>query len=393
MRRRDRADPTARLRSVRALPRTPAALPDLMRALADPAPDIVRAALAALVPIGGAGEAEHLRGMLLTVDLGLVPDVAATLRALADQAAVPTAVAGLEAPSLGTRMAAATALGVLGDPASMAPLGVALADPIAGVRRCALTSLAQLGPAPDVEAACAPLIGDRSVDVRVAAIDALAAVSIDADRRLGIVVQDRSARVRRALAAHVPTLSAATVAALLADRDADVRIAAVSVLARAPRSDLIEPLTALLGDDAWEVRRAACHALALAGGSAVAEALVPALTDSHPTVRAAAGNALADACGDGLAAEIEAAMGGAGPGLRRALVHALDRCPAPAALPVLNDAVEDEDADVRLAAATVLTAIGGTEARQLLRPLLGDPVRAVREAAAGGLERPPRGAP
>ncbi|HEY3765110.1 MAG TPA: HEAT repeat domain-containing protein, partial [Gaiellales bacterium] len=157
MRRRERADPTARLRRVRALPPTPAALPELIRALADPSTDIVSAALTALAHIGGAAEAEHLRGMLLTVDLGLVPDVAATLRTLGDRAAVPAAVAGLADSSLGTRMAAATVLGVLGDPAAVAPLAAALADPIAGVRRCALTALAQIGPAPDVEAACAPL--------------------------------------------------------------------------------------------------------------------------------------------------------------------------------------------------------------------------------------------
>lgn len=189
-RRRDRRDPSARLRAVLALPDAPEALPALMEAVGDASAEVARAALVRVARHGGPSEARALRAHLLEVDLALVRDWAATLRALGDGEAVATAADGLAVPSTGTRMAAAMALGELGD-AAAAPLTHALQDRIAGVRRCALDALAALGPGVASADVCAPLLRDRDVDVRCAAVRAVDALAADAD---GLTHSVRSCR-------------------------------------------------------------------------------------------------------------------------------------------------------------------------------------------------------
>ncbi len=318
-------------------------------------------------------------------------DWAATLRALGDDQAVATAADGLAAaPSPGTRMAAAMALGELGD-AAAAPLTHALRDRIAGVRRCALDAPAALGPGVASAHVCVPLLRDPDVDVRCAAVRAVAALAADADGPLRVALADPSPRVRRAVAGHAASLPPATVRSLLGDADAEVRLAAAWSLAGTPRPDALRALMPLTADEAWEVRRAACRAAARAGGRGATAILVPALADPHPTVRAAARNGLAEAFGGELHHVVRDALPDADPRLRRALVYALAGCADADVAPILADAAADADTDVRLAVAVVLRGVGGEAAERALRRLRDDPDRPVREAAAGARHRPRRG--
>jgi HEAT repeat protein len=384
---RARADPSGRLRAVLALPDGPEAIPALLAAADDPSPDVARAALARISRHGGAAEAGRLRGGLLRADPAVVRDRAAALRELGDGEAVPVAVGGLAAPLPGVRMAAAIALGELGDAGAGTALAGALADPIAAVRRCALDSLAMLGPDRRSAGACAPLLADPDAGVRAAAVDAVCALAGAADPRLAPLAGDPGTRVRRTLARHAGSLGAATAQALLRDRDADVRLAAVRSLAGVPRRDLLEAVVAALADEAWQVRHAACAAAAAAGGRGAVGALVPLLADPHATVRGAARRTLCELRGAGLAGTVGCALAGAGPALRRRLVHVLEICPPADAVAVLAGCADDPDADVRIAAAVVLGGTGREQARSVLRPLLADGDWRVRRAAEGALQR------
>jgi HEAT repeat protein len=392
-RRRAERDPSARLRAILALPDSPEALPALLAAVDDQSPEVAKAALARLPRFAGPADAAYLRERLLAVDLAVVREWAGALRELGDGVSVVTAIRGLRAPRVATRMAAAIALGELRDTRAVKPLIGALEDPVAGVRRSALGSLAMLGPDPDAEHGCQRLLTDRDPVVRVAAVNAVCAIAIDADERLRPALKDPTTQVRRELANHAASLRANTVESLLRDAQPDVRSAAAWSLTRIPRPDTLEHLAALLCDDAWQVRRAGCRAVAVAGGREAIDLLLPRLADPHPTVSGAALNMLEDICGDNFASVIGHALQTVDHHLRRALVYALERCPPHAALPVLSGQVGDANADVRIAVAYVLGEGGSEPAAGLLRVMLADHDRAVRHAAESALQRVPRGSP
>ncbi|MEX0674750.1 MAG: HEAT repeat domain-containing protein, partial [Gaiellaceae bacterium] len=209
--------PSERLRDVRALPADRSACPALLAAAGDPSPDVARAALERLARLGGAEEAARLRAGLIDADLGLVPDVARTLRALGDERAAAVALAALREPRLSKRLAAATALRELVDPRARDALLGALRDPIAGVRRLAAGGLARLGEDELTERALARLLDDTDAWVRAAAVEALAAVAADPDLRLEPALADPEPSVRRVLARLAGRLGRGLVTPLHAD--------------------------------------------------------------------------------------------------------------------------------------------------------------------------------
>lgn len=382
-------DPSQRLRAVLVLSPSPDALPDLMHALDDPSPQIVRAALARLPECAGPVETTALRNRLVQVDLAVVREWAAALRLLGDDAAVDVALRGLQAPAVGQRMAAATALGVFAEPRSEGELIAALVDPVSGVRRSALEALARFKPDDAAVEPCARCLRDSSPDVRVAAVTAIGRLASDPDHWLRRAVDDESPRVRRPLAAQAAYLSFATATALLNDPSEDVRVAATSSLIATSRPELGDALEERLADDRWRVRRVACHALGTALGRASASRLTWVLCDPHPTVRLAALNALEQVCRDDLGRFLSAAFVGAPDRLRRALIYALERCPDDVAVPLLRNAASDADAGVRLAAVRQLGGRDPAGSAPALNPLRADPDPAVRFAAEQALSRPP----
>jgi HEAT repeat protein len=385
-----RSEPGDRLRAVRALPDAPASLQPLLEALEDPSPEVVKAALARLPRYAGPMDAEYLRERLLTVDLSVIRDWAAALLAMGDPISVITAIRGLRATSVGTRIAAAVALGELCDPRAVIPLIDALADPIAGVRRCAVESLAMLGPNPGSAEACRRMLLDEEAGVRTAAVDAVVGLAADSelDRWLRPVLDDPSLRVRRRLGDHAGCIGRLMVSRLLTDPQPDVRTAAAWSFEHTPRTDVADLLAARLRDAAWTVRRAACRALGATRDRAAAADLLPMLDDPHPTVRSAALNALTDVCGGGLARTLGAALGDASPRLRRALVYALAWCPASESVPLLAACAADPDDDVRLAVAHLASSLRTFGADPVLERLEHDPAPAVRYAVAAALARP-----
>jgi HEAT repeat protein len=219
--------------------------------------------LSGLPRYAGPADAEYLRERLLAVGLSVIREWAAALAAMGDPVSVITAIRGLRAGSVGTRIAAAVALGELCDPRAAPPLIGALADPIAGVRRCAVESLAMLGRNPGSAEACRPMLLVENAGVRTAAVDAVVGLAADGelDPWLRPVLDDPSLRVGHRLADHASCLGRLMVSRLLTDPQPDVRTAAAWSFERNPRADVADLLIDRLHDGAWTVRRAACRAL------------------------------------------------------------------------------------------------------------------------------------
>ena len=384
------AEPGDRLRAVRALPESSASLQPLLEAVQDPSPEVAKAALDRLTRYAGPADAAYLRERLLAADLSVIREWAAALAAMGDPISVMTAVRGLRAESVGTRIAAAVALGELCDPRAVPPLVDALGDPIAGVRRCAVESLAMLGRNPGSAKACRRMLLDEDAGVRTAAVDAVVGIAEDSelDRWLRPVLDDPSLRVRRRLADHACCLGRLIVSRLLTDPQPDVRTGAAWSFERFPRADVADLLIDRLQDGAWTVRRAACRALGATREPTAAADLLPVLDDPDPTVRSAALHALTDLCRDGLARTIGAALDDASPRLRRALVYALAWCPASDSVPVLANCATDPDDDVRLAVAHLASSLRAFGADSVLERLERDPAPVVRYAVATALARP-----
>lgn len=223
-----------------------------------------------------------------------------------------------------------------------------------------------------------------------------------------------------ALADEVPSVD--DLASFLADPDAGVRRAAISVLAESAPPDAGPALAAALLDDDSEVRRAAIEALTelrelVDADNAFAAALVRAGESGDPAVRGLAlqlqrehhlgevgtyAAALADADPSvrrqavaGLVAIGDAALLGesradSDPLVRRAVARGLATVGDPDTVHALLDLAEDDDARVRAAALEAFASVGcppalaATASRAVL-----DPDWSVRRGAALGLRTAP----
>ncbi len=378
------SDPTARLRTVLALPREPSAVPALLAAVQDVSLDVARAALRRLVPLAGPAETAALRALLLELDIGLVPDLAAALRELGDEEAPRTAAVGLGARSPARRQKAALALRELRAPSSRPVLVRALGDPTAPVRRLAVEALGRLRAEPESLVACRRALADRDHSVRAAAVRVLAAADPAAHESLRPLAADPAGSVRAALASVACVLDPETAERVLDDADADVRVAALAALAGCPDAVPERALLERLRDESPHVRRAACDAVAAAGGEEAEAALVSALVDPRLEVRGRAVVALENLCGERLDRVLESALPTADDVLRRTLVGLLGRRARTSA--ILRH-VGDPSPDVRIAVAHALAGDPSSAARGALRFLHGDDDAAVRNAAAVALER------
>jgi HEAT repeat protein len=379
------SDPSARLHAVLSAPAAagdPGSLAPLLQAVDDPSLDVARAALRRLVELAGRRETVLLRGRLLDVDIGLVGDVAATLRALSDTGAADVVAAGLGAASTTTRHKAAVAARELRDPSSRPALVRALSDRSTPVRRVALEALARLPASAATVAACRIRLGDRDGSVRGAAVDAVAALDGDAAAALAPVALDPQPRVRARLGAVAPALDADTTVALLGDRDPGVREATLLGLAERPRPELAAAVTRALTDTDWHVRRAACDAVAATRAPEAGAALIDALIDPHMSVRGRAVVALEALLGPRLGRALEDALDDAPPRLRRTLIEELGRRRRPEAV---RRFAADPSSDVRLAVVHALAGDRSSETRAALGLLSHDREPAVHHAAMNTL--------
>jgi HEAT repeat protein len=372
-------DPSERLRRLLSLPADETSAQALLAAVDDVSLDVARQALRRLVPLAGPAEATTLRERMLELDIGIVGDVAAALRELGDRGAVEVAIAGLAAESWFDRQKAALALRGLHDPAARGALLDTLADPAPAVRRTVLEALKQLPSEPETVRACAERLEDTDPSVRAAAIAAVARLDPHAGPTLLTVLRDAQTSVRQQAAAVAEVLDARAVQVLLADQDAEVRVAVLEALTRDPQPELTPTLLRMLSDPSWHVRRAAADAIGASGRREDVEALVRALVDSRAIVRGRALMALERLLGDELDRLLSDVLEDQAAPLRRAIVEILGRRGYVEPLPRL---VVDEDAGVRIAVIHALEHASSPQARTAIERLADDPDIAVRNAAA-----------
>jgi HEAT repeat protein len=358
-----RADATERLRAVLAS----RSATELTGSLDDSSPEVARAAVKRLVEVAGSGAAPELRARLLSADLSLVSDLASALRAIRDDQAVETAIAGLREEPYVRRLAAAFALGVLRDPRAAGALREVLKDKLAGVRKAALGALAELGPNAESADACAQLLSDPDPHVRIAAIRAVARATVRPGPLLAEVAGDEQQLVRLEAARHVASLPHPAAEALLADPDLRVREAAAHAAGRTQ----IDGLAGLLSDDpAADVRHAAASTLGRLGDAEVAELLLPAVEDPDAIVRAAVLRSLERILGRvGAVGRLSRELRAERPRRRRASLYALAHLKGKEAHAEVARLVEDPDSGVRLALVEVVDE------------LLSDPVPPIRYLA------------
>ncbi len=380
-----RLDATQRLRAVQA-----SESPDeLTKALDDPGPEVVRAAIGRLVELEGQGAAAALRARLFDVDLSLVADIANGLRRIGDSEVVEIAIAALGDHGYPRRLAAVRALGALADGRAADSLRMALKDDVAGVRAAALDALAGLGEraGEGAGAGCARLLSDPVSHVRVAAVRAVARLIVHPGPALAPAATDEDRLVRLAVAQHAASLPEPASRALLGDPDIRVREAA----ARAGGARELGALAVLLLDDpARDVRRAAAHALGDMQDERVAYLLLPSLEDPDSLVRAAALHGLEHLLGRaGAVRRLSDELAAGRAQRRRASLYALARLDAREVAPEVSRVVEDPDPEVRLALVHTAEALF-EKPGPVISYLSTDTDQAVRDAAEMWLLRATR---
>lgn len=215
----------------------------------------------------------------------------------ADRAAVTVAAAGLDDPDVGVRRVAAELLGDL-DPVDAVPaLARAVHDADPDVRATALRSLVRAGAFAASDEVPA-LLDDAAADVRLAALDALAALRADWSRARPLLTDpDPLVRARAASVllerGGADVQAQGTFAELAASDDPVVRAAAYRALPRSQAPGSFDAALVGLGDPSGAVRTEAARALVTLDPAAAADPLLTALEAAPEDVLTAVGGLVA----------------------------------------------------------------------------------------------------
>jgi HEAT repeat protein len=290
-------DPQTRRTAARELTAlgTARATPLVLRALDDADTDVKLAAADSAMRLHVAPATEAVLGWLGSPIAALRSAACAVAGALPDARAVPALGRALVDTEPVVRVAAADALGAYaGNGDAVSALLRKLDDASPNARRSVVQSLGRLGD----ERAVLPLVGkaqDSVPEVRQAVARALGDLG-DAHATQALELQlrdDTLVEVRVEALSALGKLragdAALSIAALLADRNAVLRQAAIAALGRIATPPAIQALVLALGsgdDTAGFERTPVREALVAAGPAAVAE--VAAVLDHSPTPAAAA---------------------------------------------------------------------------------------------------------
>lgn len=310
---------------------------------------------------------------------------------LEDDRAVAAVIDALKTETPRVRAAAASSLAQIDTETAMPHLLAALDDGDSWVRYFATRSIGHHRSAESLDAVARLALEDAAEQVRIAAVDSM-----------GKIGGPRAVTV---------------LASLVASSDLDLARAALGALGNINHADALPPLLEALRSAEPARRSAALGALGARGGDGAVEAMQwAAAADSDPDVTQAAIDALshlgtpeaiaalvnltADSArrersvkalsqmGEQKIELIAKGMTNAQSSVRRAIIEALGRMKHPLASQLLSNALEDEEASVRLAAVNSLAHIGSRSAeRKLLELMRSDPDASVRRAAQKALSR------
>jgi HEAT repeat protein len=407
----------------------PGARPGLERALRDPHPNVVSAAVDALGLLGDPRAVNALVELAAEGEFWTRVAAVVSLGRLGDARALPALTRALREPWLA--VAAAEALGEIGDVAALealrplveaggdaAPAALAAAIRLLGedvgraapewVRRAAAAEMERSAPrledggAKDLYAA--RLLGLSGSSASAATLfDALADPGTAEAAAAGVALLPPEIAVasilERLAGAHphdrllllgaLPALrggdEAERVAAYLADPDPEIRAAAAEALGRSPEEYVLPVLQAAVLRDSSQQGAALAYARL---GTARCDPLVELLSADAAPVRAAAAEGLAQ-CGVEFVQQVGAAAGREEDRTaRQAMIRALGASRQGAAVPLLLPYLAEDDPALRFAA---VQALGRTRHPDAFEPLLaalrdaGPEIRAVAMSALGQL--------
>ncbi|MBO6576237.1 MAG: HEAT repeat domain-containing protein [Rhodothermales bacterium] len=262
----------------------------------------------------------------------------------------------------------AWALGEIEDDRAVPALAVAMRDANTEVRTAAAYALSEIDTSESLRA-LALAVDDDDVKVRRQAIYALSELEdVESIPVLERAARDGDSQIRKAaiyaLAELEDERAIPALVAALDDGNAQIRRQAIYGLGELESDNprVIEGLQLALGDENAETRRAAIHALGEIEDSGSADALIDALSDGNADNRRAAAWAIAEILEDepneralNALAEMLRADGNAEN--RKAAAYALGEIGSPDAIDALRAALDDENRDVRRAAAHALSDI------------------------------------
>ena len=290
------AEPMVRSAAIYALEQAGCreALPALVVALRDSSRSVRLVAVAVLGSLGDAQTVEPLIRLVDDKDWEIRQTAVKSLGKLGDTRAFPSVAKRLDDTDQEVREVAADALGRVGNETIVEKLVMTMVDAHGGVRQAAARALAQIYPRwetservqrmlPELQSA----LRNRDVSVQNAAASLL--------KRVTRTNADGSALALTTATDQRPSPLVTLVRELLADADADVRVAAAETVGRMQLVGCTEKLKAALNDADPTVKLAAQNALAklAAEEPAAAGSKVVFLSQAAPPV-AAVSSAVAD---------------------------------------------------------------------------------------------------
>jgi HEAT repeat protein len=389
----------------------------LIQALESESTLLVRSAIDALGRVGSPRAAGPLRHVAATRNAVLRDLALKAMARIPDEAAIGPLIEQLQAEAWTARRQAAIALAQANRDLAVPALIGALSDPEPVVARAAASSLDlhKWKPKPETDPVSAAAFWvalrywDRAVALGEAAIGPLMARLEDAaweDRRgptdaliqlgepavqpLIEALQNEDSGVRHSAAYALGRIEEAketeageAVKELLTDANESVRAAAARSLGLLGVTEAVPLLIERL-HDVPAVRANASSALAMFGDEAI-PALAEALQDEDADVRAAAAEALgASKSADAVTPLIDA-LSDEAESVRLPVARGLARL-GDLAVPILVERLADEETGMQIALSAILGQIGNQDAVPALYPLLGHENETVRLTAAAALQ-------
>jgi HEAT repeat protein/beta-lactamase regulating signal transducer with metallopeptidase domain len=366
----------------------------LMRALrSDSDPEVREAAAYALGQIEDPRAVPALGEALQNDDVAAVRLMAAhALGDIEDPRGVAPLAAAIDDPDREIRLVVIQALGDIESPDAVDALSSALRDDDADIREYAAWALGEIQDSRAVPALADVLTSDSEASVRLKAAWALGEIEhangVDA---LARALDDQDPEVRQmavwALGAIEDSRGVEPLIGVLSDPDVETRLMAIHALGQIESAQAVDPLIAALSDSDSRVREAAIWALGAIEDPRAAPGLTAALRDSDVKVRRYAAAALGDLGLDSAPPGLISALRDEDLEVRRYAVRALGEIEDPAAVPGLAELFRssDADADTRRAVVWALRDIEDPAAYQLLVEALNDDDPEIRRAAARAL--------
>ena len=390
---------TTRIIDAALMRRLPGAEEEFARAFASQNPWIRRAALRAVVALGGTRTVETLVQALgdpnplvrldATTLAGRLPPETQGANRLVD-----ALLGGLADERRGIRERAALALGRLKSPTAYYGLSSAATnDRDSSVRAAAVEALGRVGGEGTPFTVREALERDEDDRVRAMACIALGILRPPfAVEALTRSLKDISGRTRAAAAEGLALVGSPEAVKTLVDSlalpDDDLRMAATRSLGRVGGAPALEALRKLLAHDQPAVRREAAQILGQRADAASLETLARMTRDGDDGVRAAAVEALGRITDPRAAAVVRNAFTDRTPEVRARAAEATARLGDIGGIPELVALLQPKFSEgERVAAAAALGFIGDERVGQSLVGLLDDESEPVRRAAASALSR------